>query len=105
MAYHMGVCQALFGITALPDVNATNDQYGGDRIAGSNIFFTNGQEDPWQWAGIRHDLGPFEEARVTDCSQCAHCVELYTPADTDAPNLLETRRRSTHHVAEWLRTA
>lgn len=32
----------------------TNQVYGGLDIKGKNIFFTNAEEDPWQWAGMRH---------------------------------------------------
>jgi len=30
-------------------------------------------------------------ARTSDCPNCGHCVELYTPAEGDDPALVETR--------------
>jgi len=37
-----------------PDVNHTNALYGGLNIANitKHIFFTNGGDDPWQWASV-----------------------------------------------------
>jgi hypothetical protein len=86
----------------MPDVNGTNQYYGGSRIAATNVFFTNGGEDPWQWASIRSTFTPAEPARVTNCTQCAHCVELYTPSDNDDPALVQTREMSTAYVQDWL---
>src|SRR5690348_7782930 len=99
LQYHRDVCKKMFGLTTLPDVNATNNFYGrltlrlisgflgmlvmmmsaslhhvdlvppwltfdtcffaflgtgGVNFAGSNVFFSNGVADPWQWASIRH---------------------------------------------------
>ena len=37
-------------------------------------------------------------ARVSDCDNCGHCVELYTPSEDDAPELKETREMITKWV-------
>jgi hypothetical protein len=36
-------------MSKFPAINRTEDNYGGNKIAASNIFFTNGWEDPWKW--------------------------------------------------------
>jgi hypothetical protein len=76
LAWHRGVCNQLFGMTTDPDTNATNVYYGGTNIVSSNIYFTNGIEDPWQWAAIRNTISPSLPATVVDCEECGHCVEL-----------------------------
>jgi len=38
-------------------------------------------------------------ARISDCANCGHCVELYTPAEGDAPELVETRKM----IRDWVR--
>ena len=41
-------------------------------------------------------------AHVSDCNNCGHCVELYTPSDDDAAELKETRTMITNWVNELL---
>jgi len=37
-------------MSVYPDIQKTLDEYGnGNRIDATNIFFTNGKEDPWKW--------------------------------------------------------
>ena len=38
------------------------------------------------------------EAQVIDCVDCAHCVELYTPKDSDSHELKKARWR----IERWL---
>lgn len=35
---------------------------------------------------------------MSDCDDCGHCAELYTPADSDPTELQETRKM----VADWI---
>jgi len=72
-------------------------------IASTNIFFANGVEDPWKWA-TRMDSNESlnQVARVSDCDNCGHCVELYTPSEDDAPELKETRKMITSWVNDLL---
>jgi hypothetical protein len=42
-------------------------------------------------------------AHVVDCDNCAHCVELYTPKESDAEDLKKTREEIKAHVSEWLK--
>jgi hypothetical protein len=102
--YYQDLCADVFGLKDLPFIDATNDYYGGNQNAGSNIFFVNGVEDPWQWASIRSTLNPFNFATVVNCSQCAHCVDLYTPTSTDAPELVFTRSAETDFISTALST-
>jgi hypothetical protein len=66
---------------------------GGIQLAASNVILTNGQEDPWKWAGIlkRNNTKLDQVAQEIKCADCAHCVELYTPSESDAPELKNAR--------------
>ncbi|KDO71120.1 hypothetical protein CISIN_1g0263611mg [Citrus sinensis] len=48
--YHLDLCKNVFGEGIYPDVDSTNIYYGGTKIAGSKIVFTNGSQDPWRHA-------------------------------------------------------
>jgi len=72
---------------------------GETHLARTNIFFTNGVEDPWKWAGeMSVPKGSGMDAQIVDCENCAHCVELYTPKDSDAQTLKDARKR----IENWL---
>lgn len=97
--YYRETCHKAFGDNIWPNVNHTNLLLGETHLARTNIFFTNGVEDPWKWAGamaVPEHSGM--EAQVVDCDDCAHCVELYTPKDSDAPTLKAARQR----IEVWL---
>jgi len=97
--YFKDLCEQVFGKDIWPNVNHTNLLMGETHLARPNIFFTNGGEDPWKWAGetsVAKHSGM--EAQVVDCENCAHCVELYTPKDSDSNKLKHARRR----ISEWL---
>lgn len=47
LAFSLQQCGDIYGLPAGPDVNWTNANYGGRRIQGTNIVFTNGDVDPW----------------------------------------------------------
>lgn len=48
-----------------------------------NIVFTNGVEDPWKWASLLENKNKMIAIEI-DCTNCAHCVDLYTPKESDA---------------------
>jgi len=42
------------------------------------------------------------EAILINCNDCAHCVDLKTPSDTDAPTLTNARNKIKSIVTKWL---
>ena len=89
----------------LPDTHKTNLMLGGQWLHGSNIIFTNGEEDPWKWATLLKRTPDMSETivpREIKCENCAHCVELYTPRDDDAQDLKNAREEIRKHVDQWL---
>lgn len=49
------------------NVHRTNVIYGGMNPAVTNVFFTQGQLDPWRPMGIQEDLNPSSPAVVIPC--------------------------------------
>lgn len=109
--WHRESCNTIFGKSLMdtiwpPKVEDTNNIYGGVDFSGFNVFFTNGVEDPWQWAGIRENpADPRKDwqydAIVVNCTQCAHCVDLYSPTASDAPELVHTRNLFEERLSSW----
>ncbi|CAL9156152.1 unnamed protein product, partial [Musa hybrid cultivar] len=73
--YHLDLCKNIFGEGVYPDVEMTNIYYGGTRIAGSKIVFTNGSQDPWRHASKQkssEDLPSY----LIKCHNCGHGSDL-----------------------------
>ena len=97
--YWSPFCEAVFGAeyASDPKVDFYNSYYKGLNITGDKIVFVNAIEDPWQYAGMRSIYNStFQsgmEAILINCNDCAHCVDLKTPSDTDAPTLTNARNK------------
>ncbi|CAJ1942415.1 unnamed protein product [Sphenostylis stenocarpa] len=72
--YHLDLCENVFGKGTFPDVDATNLYYGGTKIAGSKIIFTNGSQDPWRHAS-KQTSSPAMPSYVVTCYNCGHCSD------------------------------
>ena len=83
--YWYEYCSRVFPeIQITPLINYSLPELAGFAIAGTNTFFVNGGEDPWRWAAVQESNKKLHQiARVADCDNCGHCVELYTPKDSD----------------------
>jgi hypothetical protein len=101
-------CGAVFGdeYAVGPNTDYYNNLYGGMNIEGSKIVYANAIEDPWQYAGMREifnaTIQSDMEAILINCQDCAHCVDLHTPSDSDAPTLTNARNKIQATVTKWL---
>jgi hypothetical protein len=100
-------CKRIFGESVQsPNIEYTNGYTGGLEITGDNIFFVNGIEDPWQWAGMREIYNPSIQgnmvARLVNCTDCGHCVDLGTPSPNDPQALIEVREEILTQIQTWL---
>ncbi|XP_038723175.1 probable serine protease EDA2 [Tripterygium wilfordii] len=73
--YHLDLCKYVFGKDIYPDVDITNIYYGGTKIAGSKIVFTNGSQDPWRHASKQFS-SPDMPSYIISCHNCGHCTDL-----------------------------
>ena len=86
-------CKDIFGeFTQEPAVREINRFYKGLDITGDNIFFLNGSEDPWQFAGMTSLKHPHSSQRNMraewiECDTCGHCVDFQSPHDGQAKAL------------------
>lgn len=73
--YHLDLCKNVFGEGIFPDVDATNIYYGGTKIAGSKIVFTNGSQDPWRRASKQISSPDMPSYTIT-CHNCGHGTDI-----------------------------
>lgn len=89
--YWAEMCQSLFNITL--KINRTDVEYYNGHVASTNTLFTNGGDDPWQWATELHpdaELGQI--GSIAQCVDCGHCGDLYTPKANEPAPLVEQRK-------------
>jgi hypothetical protein len=82
MDYWTSMCNNVYGLdmSSYPQVSKTIIDQGGLNIGAQNVIFANGGEDPWKWATRMYaDESKNQVAFISDCNDCGHCVELYTP--------------------------
>ncbi len=87
--------------------------YGGSRLHyASNIFFTNGNLDPWSGAGVPSAAQSTERQMGLDGSvvsrlidQGGHHLDLFWPSPDDPQSVREVREEQKQHIAKWIRSA
>lgn len=111
--YYLDLCNYMFGKGTNPKADVTNLYYGGSRIAGSRIFFTNGSKDPWRHASKQVSTSA-EPAFVIKCKNCGHCVDLsgcpqfpFNPEGNASlceprDSIDEARKLITEYIELWL---
>ncbi|ONH97031.1 hypothetical protein PRUPE_7G165600 [Prunus persica] len=111
--YHLDLCKNVFGEGVYPDVVATNIYYGGKKIAGSKIVFTNGSQDPWRHAS-KQTSSPDMPSYIINCHNCGHGTDLrgcpqfpltlegnsQNCSNPDAVN--KVRQQLVEHIDLWL---
>jgi len=95
-------CADAFGEGTWPKVERKNIEYGGLEAKSSKIIFSNGNEDPWRWASLQKTDAEELYPQVITCDNCAHCVDLYTPSPSDAPDLKKARDQQFQTISEWI---
>ncbi len=105
LAFYKQFCQESFGISLWPNTNLTNNRYGGKNIKSTNTVLVNGCEDPWLWASNINSSNPAVSSYYIDCHNCAHCVELYTPAASDSLALQQARINIVNNITSWLKSS
>ncbi|XP_057449301.1 probable serine protease EDA2 [Lotus japonicus] len=111
--YHLDLCKNVFGKGIFPDVGATNLYYGGTKIAGSRIVFTNGSQDPWRRASKQISSPEMPSYTIT-CHNCGHGVDIRgCPQDpfniegnekkcTSPDAVHKVRQKIIEHIDLWL---
>ncbi|KAK9285099.1 hypothetical protein L1049_024284 [Liquidambar formosana] len=111
--YHLDLCKNVFGQGVYPDVDATNIYYGGTKIAGSKIVFTNGSQDPWRHAS-KQTSSPDMPSYIISCHNCGHgtdmrgCPQAPLSLEGDAQNcsspdaVHKVRQQMIENIDLWL---
>ncbi|XP_052868408.1 putative serine protease K12H4.7 [Anopheles cruzii] len=82
------------------NVQRTNVIYGGWNPEVTNVFFTQGQLDPWRAMGIQEDLNEHSPAVVIPGA--SHCADLSSISERDSTEMRAAKERIFELVQVWL---
>ncbi|KAH9833657.1 peptidase S28 [Rhodofomes roseus] len=87
-----------------PDVNATNSAYAGWFANVTNLFFANGQRDPWREATKSADGTNFESTSWQPIAEGDgyHCSDLLTENALVDETVAEVQEQALASMKEWL---
>jgi len=100
--YHLQQCQQMFGIKMMPSTERINQYYGGDKINGTHIFFSDFSDDPWQTASVTKTLSLDEPFYLVKCNDCGHCMDLGNSRSTDPDSLKSCRQQFQQNMLKWM---
>ncbi|XP_054735539.1 putative serine protease K12H4.7 [Anastrepha obliqua] len=81
-------------------VSQTNAYYGALHPNTTNVLYVHGSIDPWHALGLTTSKNP--ELPTIYIEGTAHCADMYEPAKTDPPQLVEARNKIIKYLAELL---
>lgn len=110
LQYHLDLCQRVFSVNGTdlavplyPMIDSTQTLNGGMSPHGTNIFFTNGDIDPWHVLGVTQNLSccPSEIAYLIHGT--SHCADLGPSSSSDPPALTAARAEVTAQIRQVLK--
>ncbi len=108
LAYHHQVCQRLFGLNQPAQTASLNNTFYYPLMDAlvSNIYFTNGENDPWSLLSLAEKNGNAvnEKLNYYLIEGGAHCDDLHTPNAADSTSLQEARKTMESLITTWLKS-
>jgi hypothetical protein len=105
--YHRQVCQRLFGIKKPANTERVNQSYYYPLMSDlvSQIYFTNGEQDPWSTLSMTEQNGNTMNSQLTYqlILGAAHCADLHQPKNNDSESLKKTRQIMNDLLVKWLK--
>ena len=100
---YLDICEQVFEISSEiteKQVNLSNVHYGGWKYGGTNVFFVNGDVDPWHANAV---LSPNNEYQQTLMVKGAsHHFWTHPPKPTDQQSVQMARTAIEKQVASWI---
>lgn len=104
--YHRHICQRLFGLEEPANTTELNKTFYFplmDELV-TNIYFTNGSNDPWSTLSLAEKNGNAINSKLTYhlIEGSAHCDDLHTPRNSDSESLRQARQTLESLLGNWL---
>ncbi|KTD34508.1 serine carboxypeptidase [Legionella moravica] len=108
LEYHRTICQRLFGLSKPANTAKLNKSFYfplmDDLV--SNIYFTNGDNDPWSILSLSELNGNAVNLKLTYhiIEGAAHCEDLHSPNLLDSESLKTARTIMDSLLKQWLKS-
>ena len=106
--YHRHVCQRLFGLNEPADTASINNTFYYPLMVElvSNIYFTNGENDPWSLLSLAEKNGNAVNTKLNYylIEGAAHCNDLHSPSSDDSAALRAARKTMESLIGLWLKS-
>jgi pimeloyl-ACP methyl ester carboxylesterase len=102
LAFHDGICERMFGIRRPVDTTYINRTFYKPLVRGkaTQIFFTNGSDDPWKHLSLVPARGNVpNEVNAMEIPGAAHCDDLSTQGTVE---VRKAQNRFRSLVKDWL---
>lgn len=104
--YQHVVCHQLFRLSKPAKIEYMNNTYYWPLINGdaSNIYFTNGENDPWSTLSLTAANGNTQNANLAyhTIEGASHCVDMEAADKKDSKSLNQARKATQRLLAQWL---
>ncbi len=104
--YHRQICARLFAINEPANTEAINAQFYYPLMDSSvtNIYFTNGEQDPWSSLSLTEENGNVINPNLSYylIKEAAHCDDLHLPSEKDSSSLKQARKKMEQLLIKWL---
>ncbi|KAI0297228.1 serine carboxypeptidase S28-domain-containing protein [Multifurca ochricompacta] len=97
---------AAFSSPPVPDVEKTNNAYGGFYLKADRLFTATGLRDPWRFAIVSADgidVQSTPEQPIVE-SDAFHCSDLITKNGLADPTVLNVQTQALKYIGDWLST-
>ena len=106
--YHNEICDRLFGIKKPVDITRINNNFYYPLLNpayASNIYFTNGNTDPWSKLSIDKDIVSKYNPNLMSflIDGAAHCDDLRSKRREDSKPLSYSRLLMERNITKWLK--
>lgn len=82
-------------------IKSVNQVYKGIKTSVKNVYYTNGELDPWRPMGVQKDRSKFSPADIVP--EASHTMDLYSIALSDSPEMMMVKLRVRLLILEWLK--
>lgn len=103
---YLELCKGIYGDafnskSLQSSVKKVNQVYKGTNTPVKNVYYTNGDLDPWKPMGMLKDRTKFSPADVIP--EAAHTMDLYSISLSDSPEMMMVKLRVRLLILEWLK--
>lgn len=104
--YQHLICNQLFNLAKPPAIAQMNENYYTPLLndSVSNIFFINGENDPWSTLSLISANSNTTNPNVAYhlITGASHCEDLGSPTNTDSDSLISARKTTNQLLKKWL---